>query len=142
MKPSRAMIPGEILCSLLGCVLAWFGGIESGWLHSVLASRNESVLWLGMLGIPSLVSLVFGIRELFSWPRWGLIKREATAKWRGRAVMGQGLCWLYAIYFGFDHGALLIGWIGIVCFGYCVWSYVENRRTCREIHYATAVGTR
>lgn len=142
MKPSRAMIPGEILCSLLGCVLAWFGGIESGWLHSVLAARNESLIWLVLLGVPCLVSLVLGIRELLNWPTWGLVKREATARWRGRAVLWQGLCWFYAIYFGFDHGALMIGWIGIVCFSYCVWSYLQNRRACREIHYATAVGTR
>ena len=142
MKPSRAMIPGELLCSLLGCLLAWFGGVQTGWLNSVLASRNENVLWLLLLGVPALVSMTFGLREMLHWPKWNLAKREFTARWRGRAVLAQGVCWFYAIYFGFDHGAELIGWIGIICFAYCVWAYLENRRTCREIRYATAVTAR
>lgn len=33
MKPSRAMIPGEILCAALGLVLAYFGAAYDGWLQ-------------------------------------------------------------------------------------------------------------
>lgn len=140
MKPSRAMIPGEIHCSLIGCVLAWFGGLRPGWLHVVLLSRDEALIWMVLLGVPSLVTLMLGLRELLLWPAWGLIKREATARWRGRAILVQGLCWIYAVYFGFDYGAELIGCIGLTCFAFCAWSYIENRRACREIRNATAIG--
>ena len=139
MKPSRAMIPGEILCAVFGIVFAWFGWAQMGWLKTVLESRGESVIWMALLGIPAMVTLIFDVREWMLWRRWNLIKREQTARWRGRAVAAQGLCWLYAVYVGYDYGAQLVGTLGIVCFGFCVWAYVENRRTCREIRYATAI---
>lgn len=138
MKPSRAMIPGEILCSLHGALLAWFGGVQPGWLHTVLEARGDAVAWLFMLGVPSWVQLFLAVREWIFWRRWGVIAVERSARWRARAIMGQGLCWLYAIYFGFHAGAFLIGWLGLIAFGFCCWSYLENRRSCREIRYATA----
>ena len=138
MKPSRAMIPGEILASAIGLVLAIFGGMVPGWLHAVLTARGEDLVWMILLGSSATASLVLGVREYLYWRRWNLIERERTARLRGRAVLWQGLCWMHAIYFGFDYGAPLIGSIGVVCFAFCVWAYLENRRTCREIRYATA----
>lgn len=139
MKPSRAMIPGEILVSLQGLVLSYFGGVYPGWLNTVLISRHEDLWWLFLLGLPALLSLMVCAREMAQWRNFTLFQRENTAKWRGRAVLVQGLCFLYAVYFGFDHGAPLIGCIGFICFAYCVWAYLENRRTCREIRYSTVV---
>lgn len=138
MKPSRAMIPGEILASSLGMVLAAFGGAIPGWLHTVLASRGEDLVWMLLLGTSAMASLVLGVREFLYWKKWNLIERERTARLRSRAVLWQGLCWMHAVYFGFDYGAPLMGSIGVVCFCFCVWAYLENRRTCREIRYATA----
>lgn len=138
MKPSRAMIPGEILCSAIGLIMAWFGGMHDGWLHAVLAARGEQWLWMALLGSSSLASMVLCLREYTRWKTWGWVRLEQTARWRGRAVLWQGLCWLHAVYFGYDYGAPLIGSIGSACFAFCVWAYLENRRTCREIRYATA----
>ena len=138
MKPSRAMIPGEILVSAIGLVLAVFGGLVPGWLNAVLMARGEAWVWMLLLGSASTACIGLGIREHLEWKSWGLVERERTARLRGRAVLWQGLCWMHAIYFGFDYGAPLIGSIGVVCFSYCVWAYLENRRTCREIRYATA----
>lgn len=142
MKPSRAMIPGEILCSLVGIVLAYFGGIYDGWLHDVLNRREGAGAWLVMLGIPALAALYLGVREIWYWRHWGSIRQEQSARWRARAVLIQGLCQLYAVYFCFVEGIDLIGSLGVVLFGFCAWSYLENRRTCREIRYATSAALR
>lgn len=137
MKPSRAMIPGEILCSVIGLELAYFGGIYTGWLHSVLAQRGGNFVWFVTLGVPAAMSLFLGVREMVFWQHWNFPHRMATARWRARSILLQGLCWLYAVYFCFGEGIMLIGWLGVSCFAFCVWSYLENRRTCREIRYAT-----
>lgn len=139
MKPSRAMIPGEILCSLLGCVLAYFGGFHDGWLHSTLDAKNEAALWLMLLGGPAIISFIACVREWFDWPVWNLLQREASVHWRARAILIQGLCWLYAVYVSFGHEALLLGWISLICFAFCTWAYHENRRTSREIRYSKTV---
>lgn len=128
MKPSRAMIPGEILCAALGLVLAYFGAAYDGWLHKVLSERGEEYWWMVLLGGPALIMLVLSTWEWFA----GSTSNAKFAKWRGRMVAGQGLCWLYAVYFGFDGRAELIGSIGAVGFGFCLWSYWENRRVTRE----------
>lgn len=140
MKPSSAMIPGEILCSLIGLVLAYFGGVHDGWLQRELAQRHGEMVWLLALGAPALVALAGGLREWFGSRGWNLFQREANVRWRARAMLAQGLCWLYAVYFGFDGGPPLIGSIGTVCLSFCAWAYHENRRACREIRYATSPG--
>lgn len=138
MKPSNAMIPGEILCSLIGLVLAYFGGIQEGWLNNELVKRHGDTVWLVCLGLPALLTFAGAMRGWLLAGVWRTEDVNRNARWRARTVLLQGLCWLYAVYFGFDGGPPLIGSVGAVCFVFCAWSYHENRRTCREIRYATA----
>ena len=138
MKPSRAMIPGEILCAAYGVAMAYFGGLHHGWLHRTLVERGESVAWLLLLGIPAAALLVVAVRE-WTAPSIGLVRREKFAKWRGKLVGVQGLCWLYAVYFGITQGSSFIGTLGVIGFLFCTWSYWENRRSGREIRHSSGV---
>ena len=103
MKPSRAMIPGEILCALFGLMLAYFGGISDSPIGHIFTARHESILWFLLLGAPALWTLWAGAREWFLGSAWNLAYREISCKQRGRAVLVQGLCWLYAVYVGAHH---------------------------------------
>lgn len=139
MKPSSAMIPGEIAVCAFGLVLAIFGGLIDGPLHTALLARHSALAWLLLLGAPALLMLWLDLREWRRCSRWDMDARHRSARWRSKCALLQAFCWLFAVYFGFaTDGAALVGFFGLVGGSYCAWSYVENRRVRREISIAAA----
>lgn len=140
MKPSRAMIPLEIGCALTGIALALFGLLIDGPFREVLAERNGVATWFFLLGMPAVVLCYEASREWFTHRWMNLAQRERSAVLRGRLVLTQALCWLYAVYVVLadqDQADDVIAIIGVVNFGLCMWSYWENRRVKREIRIQT-----
>jgi hypothetical protein len=140
MKPSRAMIPGEILCALFALSLAWSGGLswpfDHGPLYRILAKGDQNVIWLLLMGTPSSALVVLSVREWIYGQKWNGRTVSISCYWRGKTVALMGISWLYAVYL---IGQLTVGISGLlvqsVCAAvFCGWSYVENRRVRREIH--------
>lgn len=149
MKPSRAMITGELSWAFVALCYAWAGSgwwpaHERGALYSLLLQRGESpALWSLLLGVPAIALIVLDLRE---WschkythydPRRPVVIGwlEASAVWRGRFCLALIFGWFYmvkAIVVGLAalNAALFISIGG--CF-FAGWFYVENRRVRRQI---------
>lgn len=146
MKPARAMIPGEILCSLFAISLAWSGGgfwpFEPGLLYKILkATDGRNMLWAICLGVPAITLMTLSIREWICGLSWTPHQVRVSSCFRGKMVLAMGLCWIYSLYLlGFHaNGANSLLLQTIIASMYCGWSYVENRRVQREVRKKNGV---
>jgi hypothetical protein len=149
MKPSRQVIPVEIMVSLFALSYAGYGSIpwpEATPLFKFIFSREGWIgifTWAIIVGIPPFwLMLVSGREWLFCKKhRWGPFEIDASATLRGRLVVTQMASWLYLLHLAFlspSRKPMLIiihAMIGAVI---CAWSYWENRRVRREIKRSTA----
>lgn len=148
MKPSRAMIPGELSWAFLSLCYALAGsGIPpfgAGSLYYALNEHASPELWALLLAVPALVLIWAASREWFA---------------HHRCCSGdEGACWLPSQLY---HSAKIRGWcclwsipgygymlkvlvhdlqrasvLAVIAAGGCVfmwWFYVENRRVRREV---------
>ena len=148
MKPSRGMIPAEVVVSLFALSYAWLGGIawpgEPGALFRLIYAKEGAlgnVVWAFGLGLPAAFLVFFSLHEWWCWQRcrWTVFQHDFSATLRGRLVLCEGLAWAYMLHvlaLSDKKLALLAlhAGIGVVV---CAWSYWENRRVRREIRYAT-----
>ena len=144
MKPSRGMIPMELLIACLSLSFALVGGL--GWpppegpLYGLLVEKGQSVVWLVLLGTPAAVLAGLGAAEWRRGRHWDVVRLDRSCCHRSWLVGIQGLCWLYGLYL-----PLAAPWtnlrgialISVVMMFFCAWSYVENRRVRREIRRET-----
>jgi hypothetical protein len=149
MKPSRAMISGEITTSLFALGYAWSGGLswpfEHGPLFNLIAHREGwvgNLTWLFLLGAPALGLILVDSIEWFCSSCWTMAKMDQSATLRARLVATQFFSWLYMLHLlMLVHNMSRIPVLAahaVVGAIMCFWAYWENRRVRREIRYATS----
>lgn len=156
LKPSRQMITGEISWAFIALAYAWSGSggwpFEPGPLHRLVERSNSPVLWMIMMGLPGALLALLAMKEWLSnrcsvpyEERWGLLKLEKSAIWRGRACLALLFSWFYMIKVILDgrsaegaNTSMAIAVGGVVFMG---WFYVENRRVRRDVRNQTIHGT-
>lgn len=146
MKPSRAMISGELFVAYVALCYAWAG--SGAWpLHAVPAASAHPMLLALLLGIPALALMAIAATEWVahdvdqpdSW-----LERLALRFWRGdlqSADLRGKLCltllagWLYMakLTLSSSPGANASSLIAIGGVAFCLAFYLENRRVQREI---------
>lgn len=137
------MIPMEMLAASISFLAALVGGLGiplgEGTLHSALAHGGEHLVWLVLLGAPSVALFILAARE-WKMPQ---LKRNAAAvdnscRWRSRAAGVQALSWIYGLkLLAAANGASWFGVLSAVMVVFLGWSYIENRRVRREIKHQT-----
>lgn len=142
MKPSRAMIPLELLISTLSLLSAWLGAfawpVKPGALYWLLAEHRENAVWFALLGLPAVALFVVSFRE-WHGAALGALELDRSCRLRARLVLLQGLSWVYGLKLLIVSGGAMggVGALSIVMLIFCSWSYKENRRVRREIRTAT-----
>jgi hypothetical protein len=153
MKPSRAMIPGEMSWAFIALLYV----ASALWPDSVLHDRLSAMgivslaLWSCLLGIPALWLMTVSAREWVAHcqackgfaPRWSIFETDHSAMLRGRLCLALLLGWAYMLYV-IASGEVFRGAIistGTSAGGclFMLWFYKENRRVRREIRNGTAV---
>lgn len=143
MRPSRAMIPMELLAASISILVGLVG--MTGWppgigtLYAALHSYGERYLWFVLLASPAVAMLGFGWLEWFSKElRMSPERVDRNARRRARASLLQLVSWIYGLKLLADaNGAGWIGLLAVIMVVFLGWSYVENRRVQREIRNAT-----
>lgn len=152
MKPSRAMIPGEISWAFIALAFAWAGSgawpLEPGPLYRMVAKHAHPWIWGALLGAPALVLMWVSAREWRAYccrrvPRcWSLHELEASARRRGRLCLALLAGWLYMLKIagGAIHGTSATAAVAAGGIAFMLWFYVENRRVQREIRVQNGSG--
>jgi hypothetical protein len=144
MKPSRGMIPLELLIASLSLCLASIGGLgwpaPSGALYDLLTLKGQALVWLLLLGGPAAVLFPVSLLEWCSGIHWDVVRLDRSCRVRAALVGIQGLCLLYGVYLPLKSGGSLRGLALVtgILIVFCSWSYIENRRVRREIRSQTA----
>lgn len=147
MKPSRAMIPGELFAAYVALAYAWAGA--GGWpmtpgpIAHLVAAHANPVLWLALLGAPALLLIGVSGGEWFAHRRacadctlrWSFDELARSALVRGRLCLALICGWLYLakLTLQIPSGASAASLVAAGGVAFCVWFYVENRRVQREI---------
>jgi hypothetical protein len=153
MKPSRAMIPGEISWAFIALLYV----ASALWPDSVLHDRLVSMgmvslmLWTTLLGVPSIWLMFVSSREWVAHcqackgnaQRWTIFETDRSAMLRGRLCLALLLGWAYMLHVilsgdVFKGAIISTGISGGGCV-FMLWFYKENRRVRREIRNGTAV---
>lgn len=151
MKPSRQVIPAEVVVSLFALSYAWLGGIpwpEAASLFRFIARREGlvgNVAWALLLGGPALLLVSVSLREWYCWKRcrWTEAEHNLSALWRSRLVLTQLFSWLYMIHLAVvaERRLFLLTLHASIGAAVCGWSYWENRRVRREIRYSATAAS-
>lgn len=149
MKPSRAMLTGELSWAFVAVCVAWAGSglwpMEGTHLHSILYTWKYDYLWTGLIGIPALALLWVSAKEHFlchNQPNfWDLGKINASASLRGRLCLMLAFTWAYILYVMVnvvaEYSTLTLVSLGGVVF--CLWFWTENRRVQRDFRKHSAI---
>jgi hypothetical protein len=149
MKPSRAMITGEISWAFVALCFAWSGSglwpMQSTYLHDLLDQRAQDVWWTLFIGVPSLGLFVVSLREYVGSydrrrapraraQRWPLEKLERSAHIRGWLCATLAFSWTYIAYMLLKLSARPSAILPVAVGGavFAIWFLIENRRVQRE----------
>lgn len=152
MKPSRAMITGELSWAWIALGFAWSGSglwpFGDSYLHMMLDKRDLDTLWVLAIGVPAALLMFASAREFiaYRWPpenpmrRWTIIQLEWSAKLRGRLCFALAFSWAYVFYVLVNTStrpsAILPVAVGGFLFMMLFW--IENRRVQRDIRKQTS----
>lgn len=153
MRPSRAMITGEVSWAYIALCFAWAGAggwpLEPTWLYYALLKAGHQVVWPLVMSIPALLLTVTSMREWCAHGvtarrvgGWGLVALDQSAKMRARLCLLMVLSWAYMLYMlpAVSEGMNVLEAIAAGGCGITWWFYKENRRVRREIRQQTFVG--
>lgn len=143
MKPSRAMISGEMSWAFVALAFAWAGVTQGSYLNRLLEQHAEPLLWGVLLAGPALVLMALSVREWIAHSSrrcWGIVELEASARWRGRLCLALIAGWLYMLKIAatFSSGANATSAVALGGVVFMLWFYIQNRRVQREIRVQTA----
>lgn len=142
LRPSRAMISGELSWAAIAFVLGWSGagilGMDGSYLNQVLEREHwlAPALWIIVLGVPAAALFIvsgweYALSQRQAWP---LDRIERWAAMRARLVSALAFSWLYMLY-ALDatsaRPSALRG-LGVLGFAFCAWFVIENRRVRRH----------
>lgn len=151
MKPSRAMITGEISWAWVAIAFAYVGAglppFDESYLHLALDKRGIDWLWALAAGAPGLVLLYFSTREylVYRFPptdpmlRWTMVEIDHSARVRGRASIALVFSWSYITYASLTTSSRPSVVLPVAIGGafFSLWFWVENRRVQRDIRKET-----
>lgn len=152
MKPSRAMISGEISWAWVALAFAWSGSglwpFAESYLHMVLDKRDLDEIWCAAIGIPSTLLMVASTREWIAhrWPsldplkRWTIQQLDNSARLRGRMCLALLFSWVYVTYILLRTSSRPSAITPVAIGGalFMLWFWIENRRVQRDIRKQTA----
>lgn len=143
MKPSRAMITGELSWAWVALSFAWAGSglwpFGESYLHAALDKKGLDEVWSVLVGAPAALLMYFSAREWMSQHvigvSWTEVQLDMSARLRGSLSLALAFSWFYVIYVmvatpGRPSPLLLIG-MGGAFFMLTFW--IENRRVQRDI---------
>lgn len=156
MKPSRAMIPGEISWAFIALAYAWAGAgawpLQPGSLYYVVSRHAHPALWGLLLGVPALLLMLASAREWAAHfracgdytQRWSVEELHRSAQLRGRLCLALIAGWGYMIKIaaGITSGANATSVVALGGVLFMLWFYIENRRVQREIRCQAAAAYR
>lgn len=153
MKPSRAMITGELSWAWVALSFAWSGSglwpFESSYLHVTLDRRGQEWIWSLFVGVPAVALMIASAREWFShcyfalaptMRSWSIFQLDKSASVRGWLCLALAFSWLYVLYVmltstGRPNAILPVALGGLV---FMIMFWLENRRVQRDIRKHTA----
>lgn len=134
LRSSRQLLSGELIVSLFGlgyALAACFPGPIQGF---ILRKEGYEGLytWVVLMGIPALAMIWVVVREMW-FP-----SDSNLACLRGKLILFQGLGWIYSLHILLIIGRpfSIISLHSMTAIGFCLWSYIDNRRVRREINAA------
>lgn len=153
MRPSRAMITGELSWAWFALTFAWAGSglwpFHGSYLHRVLDNADMDVVWSFLIGLPAGALMFFSAREWLAHcrqrtsgrPQWTMVQLDHSVRLRGWLCFALAFSWLYVIYIMLltsPRSPLTMIAAGGVFFMLMFW--VENRRVQRDIKKQTSAG--
>lgn len=150
MKPSRAMITGEISWAFVALCFAWSGSglwpLETSYLYFMLHQQGLAYWWALIIGAPSCALFCVSLLEYVSThdrrrdplrlheSRWPPTRLERSARLRGRLCAALLLSWVYMAYFMVKLSARPSAILPVAIGGavFALWFLIENRRVQRE----------
>jgi hypothetical protein len=139
LRPSRAMISGELSWAFVAICFAWAGSslppFGDGYINRVLERHELDEIWPYVTSIPAIVLLMASLAELkWDWRRrWTPEFLERSAAVRSWANAGLLFSWAYILMMllkiGFSGVLLMVAVGGVAFSGWFVW---ENRRVQRD----------
>jgi hypothetical protein len=140
MKPSRAMITGEISWAFIALCFAWGGSgmwpFEASALHARLYDWDYNYLWTAVIGIPALGLMWISGTEYLSCQNsaWDFPRINDSAHKRGRLCFALAFVWAY-IFYVLNKATTEPAVMSLIALGgawFCLWFWAENRRVQRE----------